>query len=90
VTQLSWYTQRASLAAVYTTAGNPFCALRTSTMLITVAELHQLASPQTAYDFLDSLLDNYTSLRSSMDEVGVFSSYVARSWAGIIKSSGIF
>ncbi|KAF8626111.1 hypothetical protein AX17_006607 [Amanita inopinata Kibby_2008] len=54
------------------------------------AELHQLASPGTAHSFLDSLLASSTSLRRSLDEVGLYSNYVVRSWAGIIKSSGIF
>ncbi|KDR76023.1 hypothetical protein GALMADRAFT_225763 [Galerina marginata CBS 339.88] len=54
------------------------------------SELHQLASPQTAYSFLDSLLDTSSTLKSSFDEVSLYSSYIFKSWRGIIKSSGIF
>ncbi|KAF8335158.1 hypothetical protein F5887DRAFT_1273488 [Amanita rubescens] len=69
---LAWYTNRASIAAIYT-----------------AAELHQLTSPTTAHAFLDSLLESSTALKKSVDEIGTYSQYVIRSWAGIIKSSGI-
>ncbi|KII85164.1 hypothetical protein PLICRDRAFT_116578 [Plicaturopsis crispa FD-325 SS-3] len=59
------------------------------TAIYTAAELHQLTSPQTTYAFLDSLLDTSTALKSSLNEVGLFGSYVFKSWAGIIKSSGV-
>jgi len=55
----------------------------------TAAELHQLTSPHTTYAFLDSLLDNSSSIKSSLDEVSLYSSYIFKSWRGIIKSSGI-
>ncbi|TFY53277.1 hypothetical protein EVG20_g10191 [Dentipellis fragilis] len=71
--QLSWYSRRASLAAVYT-----------------AAELHQLTSPETADAFLDSLLDSAAKVKQAVDETQLFSSYVIKSWAGIIKSSGVF
>lgn len=58
--------------------------------IYSAAELHQLTSPNTTYNFLDSLLHGSSSLKSSLDEVNLFSSYVVKSWAGIIKSSGIF
>ncbi|CAA7269565.1 unnamed protein product [Cyclocybe aegerita] len=54
------------------------------------AELHQLTSPTTAYAFLDSLLETSSNLKSSLNEVELYSSYVFKSWRGIIKSSGIF
>jgi len=54
------------------------------------AELHQLTSPNTTYSFLDSLFDNSSSIKSSFDEVSLYSSYIFKSWRGIIKSSGIF
>ncbi|KAJ3496015.1 hypothetical protein NLJ89_g10541 [Agrocybe chaxingu] len=54
------------------------------------AELHQLTSPTTAYSFLDSLLETSSNLKSSLNEVELYSSYVFKSWRGIIKSSGIF
>ncbi|KAF8808677.1 hypothetical protein BYT27DRAFT_7188642 [Phlegmacium glaucopus] len=58
--------------------------------IYTAAELHQLTSPHTTYAFLDSLLDNLSSIKSSLDEVNLYSSYIFKSWRGIIKSSGIF
>ena len=53
------------------------------------AELHQLTSPHTAYNFLDTLLEKSESASRSLEEVSLFSSYVLKSWRGIIKSSGI-
>ncbi|KAF8972190.1 hypothetical protein BDZ97DRAFT_1913417 [Flammula alnicola] len=53
------------------------------------AELHQFTSPHSAYSFLDSLLDTSSTLKTSIGEVSLYSSYVFKSWAGIIKSSGI-
>ncbi|KAG2018198.1 hypothetical protein CC2G_007645 [Coprinopsis cinerea AmutBmut pab1-1] len=70
---LSWYSKRASIAAVYT-----------------AAELHQLVSPNTAYSFLDDLLHKSSKVSNALDETSLFSSYVFRSWKGIIKSSGVF
>jgi len=52
-------------------------------------KLHQLTSPKTAYSFLDSLLDTSSSLKSSLDEVELYSSYIVKSWTGIVKSSGV-
>ena len=46
-------------------------------------ELHQLTSPRSAPDFLESLL-------TTADETELFSRYIMKSWAGIIKSSGVF
>ncbi|KIM39908.1 hypothetical protein M413DRAFT_187419 [Hebeloma cylindrosporum] len=53
------------------------------------SELHQFTSPQTAYSFLDSLLMTSSNLKSSLDEVDLYSSYIFKSWKGIFKSSGI-
>ncbi|KAI0636068.1 hypothetical protein C8Q77DRAFT_1051912, partial [Trametes polyzona] len=53
------------------------------------AELHQLTSPNTAYQFLEHALDVTQKVDSSVSEVGLFGQYVWRSWAGIIKSSGV-
>ncbi|KAI0303676.1 hypothetical protein B0F90DRAFT_1815975 [Multifurca ochricompacta] len=47
----SWYTKRATLAAIYT-----------------AAELHQLASPQTAPGFLGSLFDSASDMQSVLSE----------------------
>ncbi|KIM84809.1 hypothetical protein PILCRDRAFT_817609 [Piloderma croceum F 1598] len=55
-----------------------------------VAELHQITSPKTAYHFLDSLLDASSAIKSSLDEAELFTSYIVKGWAGIIKSKGIF
>jgi len=66
-------------------------ARRTSLAVVYAAsELHQLTSPQTAYSFLDSLLTTSSTLKSSLDEVGLYSSYILKSWKGMFKSSGIF
>ncbi|KAF9041075.1 hypothetical protein BDZ89DRAFT_1100113 [Hymenopellis radicata] len=70
--QLEWYSQRATLAAVYG-----------------AAELHQITSPHTAYAFLDTLLDQSSKLHNAAGEVGVFSSYIFKSWKGIAKSKGL-
>ncbi|KAJ7707467.1 hypothetical protein B0H17DRAFT_1032787 [Mycena rosella] len=53
------------------------------------AELHQLTSPQSAHAFLDGLLTTSSTIDSSVEDVRLFSSYIFRSWAGIIKSKGI-
>ncbi|KAF5326702.1 hypothetical protein D9619_004492 [Psilocybe cf. subviscida] len=53
------------------------------------AELHQLTSPHTAYSFLDSLFDTSASVKASVDEVSLYSTYIMKSWTGIIKSSGV-
>lgn len=63
---------------------------RDSRFNITTTELHQFTSPKTAHSFLDSLLDTSSALKTGLDEVNLFSSYVWRSWAGIIKSKGLF
>jgi len=53
------------------------------------AELHQLTSPKTAYDFLDSLLDTSSAMKASADDIALYGEYFIRSWKAIIKSSGI-
>ncbi|KAK0193984.1 hypothetical protein F5146DRAFT_413443 [Armillaria mellea] len=53
------------------------------------SELHQFTSPSTAYRFLDNLFDTSNNFRTSMKELGLFSSYVFKGWKGIIKSKGI-
>ncbi|KAI0648971.1 hypothetical protein C8Q79DRAFT_484405 [Trametes meyenii] len=53
------------------------------------AELHQLTSPNTAYEFLAHALNATQKVDSTVSEVGIFGQYVWRSWAGIIKSSGV-
>ena len=70
---MAWYTNRASIAAIYA-----------------AAELHQLASPETAHAFLDTLVESSSALKKSVQEIETYSEYIVRSWAGIIKSTGIF
>ncbi|KAI0833644.1 hypothetical protein BC628DRAFT_1307472, partial [Trametes gibbosa] len=53
------------------------------------AELHQLTSPSTAYHFLDHALNATQNVDTSISELGLFGQYVWRSWAGIIKSTGV-
>ena len=52
-------------------------------------ELHQLTSPNTAYKFLDDMLDLTQKADQSVGEIELFGKYVLRSWAGIIRSSGV-
>ncbi|KAI5892916.1 uncharacterized protein SCHCODRAFT_02627497 [Schizophyllum commune H4-8] len=54
------------------------------------AELHQLKSPETAHPFLDSLLSTSSKARAALGDVVLYGDYVAKSWYGIIKSSGAF
>ncbi|KAI0267780.1 hypothetical protein BC834DRAFT_822134, partial [Gloeopeniophorella convolvens] len=68
----SWYTKRATLAAVYA-----------------AAEIHQLTSPQTAPAFLDSLLDSASSVGTTLSEAELFARYITKSWAAIIRGSGV-
>ncbi|EIM91476.1 uncharacterized protein STEHIDRAFT_91612 [Stereum hirsutum FP-91666 SS1] len=68
----SWYTQRATLATIYT-----------------AAELHQLTSPGTAHAFLDSIFDTAASLRTAASEAELYSQYVVKSWAALVRSSGV-
>ncbi|KAI0707203.1 hypothetical protein C8Q76DRAFT_748317 [Earliella scabrosa] len=53
------------------------------------AELHQLTSPDTAYKFLDDVLNLTHKVDASVSEVELFGKYIWRSWAGIIRSSGV-
>ncbi|KAH7913517.1 hypothetical protein BJ138DRAFT_613825 [Hygrophoropsis aurantiaca] len=52
-------------------------------------ELHQFTSPETTDEFLESLLDQSSDIEKSAAEVKLFGTYVWKSWAGIIKSSGV-
>ncbi|CCL99304.1 uncharacterized protein FIBRA_01320 [Fibroporia radiculosa] len=54
------------------------------------AELHQLASPATAYEFLESLLSSSSNIENTLVNTEAYAKYIGRSWAGIIKSSGVF
>jgi ubiquinone biosynthesis protein COQ9 len=93
ICQTSWYTRRASLAAIYAAAGAlHFIGMINSRIpnVDLIPELHQLTSPQTAYHFLDSLLDASSALKSSLDEAELFTTYIVKGWAGIIKSKNIF
>ncbi|EKM78890.1 hypothetical protein AGABI1DRAFT_75470 [Agaricus bisporus var. burnettii JB137-S8] len=56
--------------------------------IYTAAELHQITSPQTTLQFLDSLLESSSQLKKSVDEVGLFASYLFKSSKAILKSSG--
>ncbi|EPT01641.1 hypothetical protein FOMPIDRAFT_1023141 [Fomitopsis schrenkii] len=54
------------------------------------AELHQLNSSTTAYEFLDSLLNSSGRVESALQDATVFTGYIGRSWAGILKSRSVF
>lgn len=58
-------------------------------MKLTSAELHQLTSPNTAYHFLGDVLNLTHKVDSSIGEVELFGKYIWRSWAGLIRSSGV-
>lgn len=51
-------------------------------------ELHQLSSPETAYGFLEELLDKSTAVEEAVTESRIFVDYIGKSWTGIIKSQG--
>lgn len=53
------------------------------------AELHQFASPKTAYDFLDELLASSFKLETTLSEAQIFANYVTSSLAGIARSRGV-
>jgi ubiquinone biosynthesis protein COQ9 len=53
------------------------------------AELHQLTSPHTARAFLDDLLRQAEGAHRAVEDVGLYGAYIARSWAGIIRSSNV-
>lgn len=59
-------------------------------VIYTAAELHQITSPRTAHQLLESLLASSSRARKSLDEVSLFSSYLFKSCKGIIKSAGVF
>ncbi|KAF8591057.1 hypothetical protein K439DRAFT_1627149 [Ramaria rubella] len=70
--------------------GTSWYARRASLALVyTAAELHQLTSPETALQFLDTLLESSNRASGALAEAGLFTEYVWRSWAGIIKSRGL-
>ncbi|EGN98848.1 hypothetical protein SERLA73DRAFT_181535 [Serpula lacrymans var. lacrymans S7.3] len=54
------------------------------------SELHQLTSPSTTYQFLSSLIETSSAAETSLTEAQIFGSYVFKSWAGIVKSTGVF
>ncbi|KAK7690472.1 hypothetical protein QCA50_005570 [Cerrena zonata] len=72
------------------TVGPSWYARRVSiTAVYTAAELHQLTSPETAYDFLDDLLKSSDKIESTLKETSMFTDFIAKSWVGIFKSRGI-
>ncbi|KZT67479.1 hypothetical protein DAEQUDRAFT_729141 [Daedalea quercina L-15889] len=62
----------------------------TLSVVYAAAELHQLNSPGTAYEFLDSLLNSSGKVESALGDAGQFAKYIGQSWAGILKSRGLF
>ena len=53
------------------------------------AELHQLASPNTAASFLDGLVENAGAAEGAVREVSLYGWYILNSWKGIAKSRGL-
>ncbi|KAF9450068.1 hypothetical protein P691DRAFT_811208 [Macrolepiota fuliginosa MF-IS2] len=56
--------------------------------IYTAVELHQITSPHTTSQFLESLLTSSSHLKKSFDEVGLFSSYLFKSFRAVAKSAG--
>ena len=54
-----------------------------------VTELHQLASPATAPDFLRRLLKASLVPSQATHEIGLFAEFGVRGWAGILKGRGL-
>jgi ubiquinone biosynthesis protein COQ9 len=54
---------------------------------VSLPELHQLTSPQTAPAFLDSLFESASHVENALSEAEVFAQYVAKSWVAIAKNS---
>ncbi|KZT19045.1 hypothetical protein NEOLEDRAFT_80797 [Neolentinus lepideus HHB14362 ss-1] len=74
-----------------TTIGTAWYVHRGSLAAIySAAELHQLTSPRTAPAFLDTLLNASSAAKSAVDDAETFATYIGRSWAGIIRGSGVF
>ncbi|KAH8117937.1 hypothetical protein DFH11DRAFT_1503289 [Phellopilus nigrolimitatus] len=70
--------------------GNAWYAKRATLSTVYIAaELHQIGSPTTAADFLDSLLDSANKLESVFGDTSQFSRYIGRSWSGIYRSLGL-
>jgi len=81
-----WITDKSDAAT-----GTSWYARRASVAAIyAAAELHQLTSPHTAYLFLDSLLEASSAVKTSLDETELFATYIMKSCAGIVRSSGVF
>ena len=87
--ELSWYTRRASLAAIYTVAGAVVYFLIATNSINPVIELHQISSPKTANQFLENLLASSSKTKEALDEVNLFASYWYKSTKAIMKSKGI-
>ncbi|KAF8529862.1 hypothetical protein JB92DRAFT_3139434 [Gautieria morchelliformis] len=80
---------QACLLAGDPSIGTTWYAQRASLALVyTAAELHQLTSPTTALQFLDTLLESEHRARDAIADAGQLASFFWRSWAGIIKSRG--
>jgi hypothetical protein len=67
----------------------PNTSSKSSLAIYAASELHQMRSPATALEFMASLVDSASSVSSAVGDVGLFGTYVARSWGGILRSSGI-
>lgn len=73
-----------------TSVGTSWYARRASVAAVyAAAELHQLTSPTSAYQFLDSLLESSANADDIISDVGLYADYIWRSWKGIGKSRGL-
>ncbi|KAF8525784.1 hypothetical protein BU17DRAFT_74219 [Hysterangium stoloniferum] len=73
-----------------TSVGTSWYARRASVAAVyAAAELHQLTSPTSAYQFLESLLESSASAGDVISDVGQYADYIWRSWRAIGKSKGL-
>ena len=87
---MAWYARRATLASIYAAAGT-FILNHIFTHIFNhlFSEFHQLNSPRTAYDFLDSLVSKSETVGAALHDTAEFTQYIGQSWRGIIKSWGL-
>ncbi len=91
--QLAWHRKRAAAAIAYASAGtfSPYSSrfLCSKLFVPELVQLTQPESPDVPYRVLKQQLDRSQKALQSVEEVGLFGQYVARSWAGIGKSMGL-
>jgi len=59
-------------------------------LIYTAAELHQLASPETAPSFLRRLLETSVKPADAMNELALYADFSIRAWGGILRGRGFY